>query len=124
MATPGDGTRKAGPGAHRRVLDLLGLAARAGAVVTGTDAVRRAAREDRVFRAILAEDTAPGQQRKLTPLLQARGAPFHTLFTRDELGAAIGRAPTSAIGITDRNLANRAGELIPAPSADPFTDAP
>jgi ribosomal protein L7Ae-like RNA K-turn-binding protein len=99
---------------RRRVLDLLGLAARAREVVSGVDPVRRAARQNGVLRVILAEDSAPGQQQKLTPLLEARGVPFHHCFTRDELGAAIGRGAVSAVGITDRNLARRAGELVAA----------
>ena len=107
--------------AARRVLDLLGLAARASGIVTGIDAVRRAAREDHVFRVILADDAAPGQQGKLTPLLEARRVPFHTQFTRDELGGATGRGPVSAIGITDRNFARRTGELVAALTGGRFT---
>ena len=107
--------------AARRVLDLLGLAARAGGIITGIDAVRRAARENHVFRVILADDAAPGQQGKLTPLLEARRVPFHTLFTRDELGAATGRGAVSAIGITDSNFARRTGELVAALTGGRFT---
>ena len=105
----------------RRVLELLGLAARAGGIITGIDAVRRGAREDQVFRVILADDAAPGQQGKLTPLLEARQVPFHTLFTRDELGSATGRGPVSAIGITDSNFARRTGELVAALTGGRFT---
>lgn len=110
----GAGTEGARPRAPRPVLDLLGLAARAGSLVTGTDAVRRATRDNRVFRVILAEDAAPAQRQKLVPLLEARRVPCHTLCTRIELGSAIGRAPISAIGITNQNFARRAGEIIPA----------
>jgi ribosomal protein L7Ae-like RNA K-turn-binding protein len=107
--------------AHRRLLELLGLAARAGAIITGIDSVRRAAREDKVFRVILADDAAPGQQGKLTPLLDARKVPFHSQFTRFELGAALGRDSVSAVGITDRSFAKRTGELVAALSEDRFT---
>lgn len=102
----------------RRVLDLLGLCARAGTLVTGTEAVRQGVREERVHRVILAEDAAPGQRQKLLPLLQARAVPFHTLFSRVELGSAVGRSPVSAIGVTDRNLARRVGELGSAFATD------
>ena len=110
--------------AARRVLDLLGLAARAGSILTGIDSVRRAAREDSVYRVILAEDAASGQQGKLTPLLEARKVPFHTLFTREELGGATGRSPVSAIGITDRNFARRTGELVGTLTEGRFTAQP
>lgn len=117
--TPSAVTAPARPGdlppdgvARRRLLELLGLAARAGGVVAGTDAVRRAVRDDEVRRVVVAEDAAPGQVGKLTPLLEARRVPFHTLFTRDELGAAIGRDAIAAVGLTNQNLARRAGELL------------
>lgn len=103
-----------GGAARRRVLDLLGLAARAGSLVTGTDAVRQAVREERLHRVFLAEDAAQGQRQKLVPLLQARGVPSHILFSRVELGSAVGRGPVSAVGVIDRNLARRAGELAEA----------
>ncbi|HET8655979.1 MAG TPA: ribosomal L7Ae/L30e/S12e/Gadd45 family protein [Longimicrobiaceae bacterium] len=110
--------------ARRRALQLLGLAARAGGLVGGTEAVRRAARGDGVFRVILAEDAAPGQRNKLLPLLEARRVPSHTQFSRGELGAAIGRGPVSAVGFTNRNFAGRAAELFSALQAGRFTAEP
>lgn len=98
----------------RRLLELLGLAARARAIVTGTDAVRRAVRDGEISRVFLAADAAPGQTGKLTPLLEARQVPFHSLSTRNALGAAVGRGPVSALGLTNKNFARRAGELIAA----------
>lgn len=98
----------------RRLLELLGLASRAGAIVTGTDAVRRAVRDGEISRVFLAADAAAGQVGKLTPLLEARQVPFHSLTTRNVLGGAVGRGPVSALGITNRNFARRAGELVAA----------
>lgn len=99
---------------RRRLLDLLGLAARAGSVVTGTGSVRQAVREEQVHRVFLAEDAAPGQRQKLEPLLQARQVPSHIMFSRVELGSAVGRSPVSALGVTDLKLARRLGELVSA----------
>lgn len=107
-------TTAAGEVPRRRVLDLLGLSARARALVTGTESVRQAVREERVHRVFLAEDAAPGQRQKLEPLLQARQVPSHILFSRVELGSAVGRSPVSAVGITDLNLARRLGEMVTA----------
>ena len=89
-------TAAAGGVPHRRVLDLLGLSARAGTLVTGTESVRQAVREERVHRVFLAEDAAPGQR----------------------------RSPVSAVGITDSKLARRLGEMARAlpqsrPAAEP-----
>jgi ribosomal protein L7Ae-like RNA K-turn-binding protein len=100
--------------AERRLLDLLGLAARAGRVLGGTDAVRKGVRDGGVRMVILAADSSPTQQGKLVPLLTARGVRHERLFSRSRLGAAIGRGPVSAVGIADPNFARRAETLIAA----------
>ncbi|MQA88940.1 MAG: 50S ribosomal protein L7 [Gemmatimonas sp.] len=96
----------------RAFLELLGLSRRAGALVSGTHAVRAAVQEGSVHRAILAADAAQGQRGKLIPLLDARRIPYYIGFTREELGAATGRSPVSAVGLTNRALAERAGQLL------------
>jgi ribosomal protein L7Ae-like RNA K-turn-binding protein len=107
----------------RDLLDLFGLSARAGALVSGTNAVRAAVREGSVRRVILASDAADGQRGKLIPLLDARRIPYYIGFTREELGAATGRAPVSAVGLTNPQLAERAGELQAAlPSTERGAD--
>lgn len=96
----------------RAVLNLLGLGARAGALVFGTQAVRDAVRHGKVQLVIVAADAAAGQVGKLVPLLEARGIAYDVIFTREELGSAVGRGPISAVGVTNRSMANRAGELL------------
>jgi ribosomal protein L7Ae-like RNA K-turn-binding protein len=107
---PGYGTHEAV--AIRRLLELLGLASRAGALVAGTEAVKIGVKEGSIRRVILANDTAPTQKKKLEPLLQARGVPFHVIFSQVELGAATGKNPVAAIGLGEANFARRAGELL------------
>jgi ribosomal protein L7Ae-like RNA K-turn-binding protein len=111
------GGRRADPPARaardpeKALLDLLGLAARAGAVVTGTDMVRRGIRDGEVVHVILAADASPTQQQKLVPLLEVRGVPFRALLDRERLGAALGKGAVSAVGLTNRGFAGRAAEL-------------
>ena len=104
--------RSPGDAGSRALLDCLGLSTRAGALVSGTDTVRSAAREAKVYQVVLAADAAEGQRRKLLPLLDARRIPYSIGFTRAELGAATGRPPVSAIGITNPKLAAKARELL------------
>lgn len=93
------------------LLGLLGLAARAGALIAGTDMVRQAVREGKVEGVLIAADASPAQQGKLLPLLEARGVRRQLLLTRAELGRAIGRNPVTAVAVTDRNFAGRALEM-------------
>jgi ribosomal protein L7Ae-like RNA K-turn-binding protein len=97
---------------ERSLLDLLGLAARAGRVVAGTDGVRQGVRDGEAKFVILAADASPKQHAKLTPLLEARNVRHQLLLTREQLGAAIGRGPVSAVGLTDAGFARQARALI------------
>jgi ribosomal protein L7Ae-like RNA K-turn-binding protein len=83
----------------------LGLAARAGALLPGTERVREAARGGFLRFAIVAKDTSDNSNDKLLPLLAKRGVPHVVAFTRAELGVAVGQAPLSAVGITAESFA-------------------
>lgn len=100
------------PEASEAVLRLLGLAARAGALLPGTERVREAARSGTLRFALVAEDISDNSQDKLLPLLSSRGVPHVVRFQRAELGAAVGKAPLSAVGISVQSFADRVRELL------------
>jgi len=91
---------------------MLGLAARAGAVIPGTERVREAARSGKLHFALVASDLSDNSRDKLLPLLNARQIPYAVVSDRDALGGAVGRAPLSALGITEKKLASRVEELL------------
>jgi ribosomal protein L7Ae-like RNA K-turn-binding protein len=86
-------------------LALLGLARRAGAVVAGTEAVREALRKGSARLVILAEDMSGTQQEKVLPLVRARGVPWETLGSMQEVGDALGRGPLAAVAVTAEGFA-------------------
>ena len=83
------------------------MATRAGAVVPGTDRVREAARAGTLRLAVMALDASDNSRGKLLPLLIARGISHVIRYERNELGAAIGRGPLSAVGVVDAAFADR-----------------
>jgi ribosomal protein L7Ae-like RNA K-turn-binding protein len=95
-----------------RAAGLLGMAARAGALVLGTERVRAAARAGSVRLVLLARDASHNSRSRLQPLLEARGINYVTRFNRAALGDAVGRAPLSAIGVIDAAFAGRLEELL------------
>jgi ribosomal protein L7Ae-like RNA K-turn-binding protein len=94
------------------VLRLLGLAARAGAVIPGTQRVRDGAVEGMVQFAIVAADASENSRAKLLPVLESRGIAHAVAFDRDRLGAAVGRPPLSAVGVTSASFAGRVQDLL------------
>ena len=90
--------------AHR-VLDGLGLACRAGAVVAGFEKVRRALRAGEVAVLVESCDGAADGQRKLRSL--APDLPCITAFGRREIGAALGRDEVVHAAVASGTLAQR-----------------
>lgn len=94
------------------VLQLVGLAARARAVASGTQQVREMVRAGRVRFALVADDLTATGRDKLVPLLEGREVAYVIRYTRGELGRAVGRGPLAAIGVTDGNMARRLQALL------------
>jgi ribosomal protein L7Ae-like RNA K-turn-binding protein len=94
------------------VLRLLGLAARAGGVVPGTERVRSAVTSGEVRFAILAADASENSRAKLLPALVTNDVEHVVAYDRARLGAAVGRAPLSAVGVVNASLAARMKMLI------------
>ena len=92
-------------GVRRRVLGWVGLGLRGRLVVTGTEQVKRAAQKGGVQLVLLARDASRHSVDKLGPLLRARGVEVMEWPSAAELGGAVGRETTVAIGIVDQALA-------------------
>jgi ribosomal protein L7Ae-like RNA K-turn-binding protein len=75
-----------------------------GAIV-GQERVREAARSGRLALAIVASDASSNTRQKLLPLLSARRVTLMEVPSAADLGTAVGRQQTAAVGILDPNLA-------------------
>lgn len=78
------------------------------------DAARRAVREGRARLVLIAEDASAAQLKKITGLLEHRTVPARVAGGRDELGAAVGGPPLSALAITRREFAEPLLRQLPA----------
>lgn len=88
-----------------RVLGLLGLGLRAGAVVVGVDAVRAGLQQGAVRCVVLARDASPRAIEKVARLAHARGVPAVEGAESAVLGARLGRPPVMVAGVRDAKLA-------------------
>ena len=89
------------------ILRLLGLARRAGVVVSGMEAVRGAIRQGEARLVLMAEDAAGPQLDKVRRTLVNRPIPQACLGDRATLGAAVGRGPVSVVAVTGASLADQ-----------------
>jgi len=75
--------------------------------VVGTDAVRQAVRGGEARLVLMAGDASPVQLEKIEKALSKRPTPWASLSDRATIGAAVGRAPVSAVALTGASLAGQ-----------------
>ncbi len=89
------------------ILRLLGLAQRAGNVVSGDESVRAKLQRRQVKLVIIAEDAAATTRQDFVSLARKYGVPHVFCGTKEKLGAAIGKSPRAVLALLDENLAHR-----------------
>lgn len=102
------------PEAVDRLLKSLGLAARAGRVRVGVDAVFQAVATGRAAAIVIAGDAPRTVFAKLSAGSQTSGRPGRVGVDGDALGRAIGRERVVALAITDEFMGRRVIELAEA----------
>ena len=106
--------------ARRKVLGLLGLGVRGRLVVVGAERVRVEALKGAVHLAVVAADVSRHSLDKVLPVLKARRIEVIEWPSSVELGDAVGRDTTAAVGIVDQALARgiRGAVAGAAPAGD------
>lgn len=102
----------------RKLLRLLGLGLNGRLVVVGVQQVRDAAQRGKLVLAVVAPDASRHSIDKVVPMLEAKRIRLIEGPAASELGAAVGRVSTAAVGVVDTHLARGIRALVEAaPSA-------
>lgn len=94
------------------MLGLVGLGVRSRGAVVGVEQVREAARRGTLALAVVAPDVSKHSLDKVVPLLEARGVRIVHAPSAAELGRAVGREQTAAVGIVNQELARGIRALL------------
>ncbi|MGQ9557329.1 MAG: L7Ae/L30e/S12e/Gadd45 family ribosomal protein [Desulfurispora sp.] len=97
---------------------LLGLARRAGQLVSGDACVRQALERKQVRLLVLATDAAPRTKKIYRQLASKAQVPLLELAVREELGALLGMTPRAVVAIKSDSLAGRLLECYRAEKSD------
>lgn len=100
--------------AAAKMLRLVGLGVRGRLAVVGVDRVREAALGGKLIFAIIAPNAGRNSLDKVVPLLRGRKIEFVEGPSAAELGAAVGRVTTAAVGIVDAALARGIRNIVAA----------
>ena len=90
-----------------KILNMLGLAQKAGRIASGELAVRNAVKTGKVSYLLIARDASAASRKSLSDMAASRKIPCHVWGTKEELGQAVGKEERSGIAITDSGFAGR-----------------
>lgn len=94
-----------------QALNLLGLAQRAGKVISGEEFVVKAIQEGQARLVFLAQDAAPNLTKKITDKSQTYTVEVSTEFSTLELSSAIGKA-RKVLALTDAGFTKKMRSIM------------
>jgi len=95
-----------------RLLQLLGLAARARKIVTGEELVVNQIRTNKAKLVLLAGDASKNSSKKIQDKCTYYNVEYHVFGDRYQLGTAIGKEARVAIAIVDSGFAKKMSSLL------------
>ena len=97
----------------RRLMSMISLCRRAGALVCGGFSCERTIQAGKARLVIVCVDASGNTKKKFSQKAFHYGAPYCEAFTQDELGRAVGIHSARAVAVvTDENFSGRIFELI------------
>ncbi len=88
-----------------KVYSMLGLATKAGKVVSGEFATDKSVKGGKAWLVIVSEDASDNTKKMFSNMCEFYEVPRYFFGTKEELGHAIGKAMRSSLAITDENFA-------------------
>lgn len=96
---------------RKKALNLLGLAMRAGKLITGEELTINEIRRQKAALVLVASDASENTKKKVTDKSNFYQTTCLIEFTESELAAAIGK-PRKVIGVMDQGFAKKMVSLI------------
>lgn len=95
-----------------KVYSFMGLAMKAGKLVSGEEGCEKTIRSGKAFLVITAEDASENTVKKFLNACEYRKVPFFRYGQKEALGRLLGKEVRSVITVTDSGFAQKLTELI------------
>ena len=89
-----------------KVYSMLGLAMKAGKIVSGSDICERAIKSGKVFLVIISGDSSEGTSKKFKDMCIYRQIPYRILGDRYSLGNCTGKEERVVLALSDKGLSD------------------
>ena len=95
-----------------RIYSFLGLACKAGKVVSGDETSERTIKIGKAVLVIIAQDASDNTKKKFNDVCSYRGIESRVFGTKERLGKSIGKDTRSVVAVCDKEFSKRMIELI------------
>ena len=97
---------------NNKIYSFLGLAAKAGKVISGEEACERTIKAGKAKLVIVADDASDRTKRKFASICKQNVVEFKNFGEKEFLGKFIGKEARSVIAILGEEFAKHLGEMI------------
>ncbi|MEY8524763.1 50S ribosomal protein L7ae [bacterium 1XD8-76] len=95
-----------------KVFSMIGLAERAGKVVSGEFSTEKAVKSKKACLVVLASDASANTRKHFSDMCAYRNIPLCIYGNKEELGHAIGKQMRANLAVTDQGFADSIRERI------------
>ena len=95
-----------------KVLSMIGLAVKAGKVVSGEFSVEKAVKHGASFLVIVSEEASDNTRKKFSNMCEFYEVPIRFYGNRDDIGAAMGKEYRVSLAITDEGFGKAILKLL------------
>jgi ribosomal protein L7Ae-like RNA K-turn-binding protein len=95
-----------------KLMSLLGLAQKAGRIISGDQVIEKALRDRKIKLLLIAADAAENTCEKYSHLAEACRIEWHLVLTKEELGQAVGKQYRAAVGINDEGFGRAMAKIL------------
>ncbi len=92
---------------QNNTLNFLGLASKAGKVISGTDIVIKAIQRKQVYLVIIACDASENTKKMIIDKCTYYKVSYKISYNSDELGNSIGKFSRKVVAVTDQGFSNK-----------------
>ena len=97
-----------------KILSLIGLATKAGKIVSGEFSVEKAVKSDKAYLVVVAEDASDNTKKMFRNMCEYRNVPLYYYSNRDDIGQAMGKQFRVSIACLDEGFSKAMIEQITA----------
>jgi ribosomal protein L7Ae-like RNA K-turn-binding protein len=89
-----------------KIYSMLGLAMKAGKVVSGEFATDKSVKSGKAWLVIVSEDASDNTKKMFSNMCEYYNVPIYYFGTMEEIGHSMGKAVRSSLAVTDEGFAN------------------